>query len=83
MVQFIKRLISVLKKKKITMCIPKLISKMIIRAPLLLAPNASALPAPPAPTTTNCLPVSEQPRGSLLLMCPCSVIFRQYLCVND
>lgn len=30
---------------------------MTTRAPLLLAPNASALPAPPAPTKTNIFPV--------------------------
>lgn len=33
---------------------------MTTRAPLLLAPNASALPAPPAPTSTNTLPANGE-----------------------
>lgn len=47
-------------------------SKMTIFAPLLLAPNANALPAPPAPTSTNNFPE----RGVAIivspLMFPCS-----------
>ena len=35
-------------------------SNTTIRAPLLLAPNAKALPAPPAPTSTNNLPLSGE-----------------------
>lgn len=37
---------------------------MTTRAPLLLAPNANALPAPPAPTSTNVFPVSGDGRGA-------------------
>ena len=44
--------------------IPRSISKTTTLAPLLLAPNASALPAPPAPTSTNNLPLSGEESAS-------------------
>jgi hypothetical protein len=55
--------------------IPKSMSKISIRDPLLLAPNAKALPAPPAPTSTNSFPARELKDASPLVH-PCSVIFR-------
>jgi len=43
-----------------TVDLPRSMSKIIKRAPLLLAPTAIALPAPPAPTTTNCFPANGE-----------------------
>jgi hypothetical protein len=46
-------------------------SKMTIRAPLLLAPNASAFPAPPAPTRTNNRPSRGEPEDVPPSLQPC------------
>lgn len=46
--------------RRMLMVLPRSMSKMIIRAPLVFAPNASALPAPPAPTRTNNFPESGE-----------------------
>lgn len=43
---------------------------MRIRAPLILAPNASALPAPPAPTSTNNFPASGERSNASPLVQP-------------
>ena len=48
--------------------LPKSMSKTTTRAPLLLAPNAKALPAPPAPTSTNNLPFSGESKDALPLV---------------
>ena len=47
-------------------------SKMTIRAPLLLAPNASAFPAPPAPTRTNNRSSRGEPEDAPSSLQPCS-----------
>lgn len=52
--------------------IPKSMSKMTRRAPLLLAPNASAFPAPPAPTSTNNRPARGEPKDASPSLQPCS-----------
>jgi len=39
-------------------------SNITRRAPLLLAPNASAFPAPPAPTSTNNRPARGEPKDA-------------------
>lgn len=53
--------------------LPKSMSKINTLAPLILAPNASALPAPPAPTRINCVSLSGETRQcfpfSLSLYC--------------
>ena len=51
-------------------------SKTTIRAPLLLAPNAKALPAPPAPTSTNNLLFSGEFKDDSPLVHLCSVTFQ-------
>lgn len=53
-------------------------SKMTIRAPLLLAPNASALPAPPAPASTNIFPARGEPKYVLPLVQSCSATFQSH-----
>lgn len=47
-------------------------SKMTSRAPLLLEPNASAIPAPPAPTSTNNRPARGEPKDAPPSLQPCS-----------
>lgn len=47
-------------------------SNITRRAPLLLAPNASAFPAPPAPTTTNNRPARAEPKDAPPSLQPCS-----------
>lgn len=42
-------------------------SKTTTLASLLLAPNASALPAPPAPTSTNNFPLSGENTSPFLI----------------
>lgn len=56
--------------------IPKSMSKISTRAPLLLAPNAKALPAPPAPASTNSFSARGELKGASPLVHPCSVIIQ-------
>ncbi|PON73980.1 hypothetical protein PanWU01x14_055300 [Parasponia andersonii] len=60
-----------------TLRIPKSMSKTTIRAPLLLAPNAKALPAPPAPTSTNNLPESGEFKDVFPLVHLFSITFQK------
>lgn len=52
---------------------------MMTLAPLVLAPNASALPAPPAPTTTNCFAVIGDGNEASPLTHPRTGRFREVL----
>lgn len=74
-----KKLFSIL-EFRVMVNIPKSMSKISTRAPLLLAPNAKALPAPPAPTSTNSFPARGELKDASPLVHPCSVIFRMYNC---
>lgn len=53
-------------------------SKMTTRAPLLLAPTAKALPAPPAPASTNCFPARGESKDVSPLVHPRSVISQMH-----
>lgn len=66
------------KRKRVLDYVPKSMSKMTTRAPLLLAPNASALPAPPAPASTNILPASGEPNEAVPFLYPRSVTFQMH-----